>query len=453
MSIQFTGDVILDRGVKDQMNLHGDSLLISALQKVVSEDFLVVNYEGTFTNTDDHQNDVFNFNVSHKKAALLSEGGVTHVSVANNHSYDYKEKGFKDTIEALKENNIITLGNECSPQILKKGKYSCAVLAASLTTHNDKLCISSVRELKNSVKKFSKEEPLLPLIVYIHWGLELQSTPERWQRELAKELVDAGVDAIIGHHPHVVQTIEFIEDVPVFYSLGNYIADAYLPNTDFSYTIRFSIKDKIEEIYLTPIQIKRYFPFNLNKEEQHVQIKKFLSFSDKVCALEMQDDWLLKPLSKVDFKENTSLWIASADTILSMVKRMKTGTHVIKLETPDNASNTVRLHGDLSEMQFSDINNDGVIDLLLGISKKVNFDPVYRKRINIYSYQNKSLKPLWLGTKFIDDVQNFDTYSNQDFNYLSTIEIDKKGKRYYRTYEWDDFGFGLITNQANSHEN
>ncbi|PKV51357.1 capsule synthesis protein PGA_cap [Aquimarina sp. MAR_2010_214] len=454
MSILFTGDVILDRGVQDQMRLHGDSLLTNALQKVKSKDFFIINYEGTFTSSDSSQDDIFNFKVDNEKATLLYKNGVTHVSIANNHSYDYSEDGFKDTLKTLKRCNLGILGDTCEPKILTKGKYSCAVLSASLTIHNEALCISSIEKLKNSVTSFVINNPSIPLIIYIHWGLELQPTPEKWQRELAKELVNLGVDGIVGHHPHVVQTIEFINDVPVFYSLGNYLADAYLPNTNCSYTLEFKITDKIQNINIKPIKIERYFPSFVDKEHQFSDIRKYISISNGVCAMQMKDGWMLKPLKEVDFKEETTLWVSSVDKKITAIKRLQSGNDLLTVYNPNDQPSTIRLHGDLSEMQFSDINNDGTIDILLGISKKVNFDPVKKKRINIYSYKNEILQPLWLGTKFIDDVKDFDIYSMEGINYLTTIEIDEKGKKHQRMYEWDDFGFALTTtNQIKANEN
>ncbi|RKM98353.1 CapA family protein [Aquimarina sp. AD10] len=443
LGIMFTGDVILDRGVKDQVTLHGDSLLTKAFYKAKSEDFLIVNYEGTFTNQVASQRDKFNFSQQAKYASLLAKSGVTHVSIANNHSYDYYEEGFKDTVEALSQNNLDVLGNTCNPKILSKGEYNCAILGASLTTHNENLCISSIKKLKSSVINFKKNHPEIPLVLYIHWGLELQYTPEKWQKELAVDLVNLGVDAIIGHHPHVVQTIDFINDVPVFYSLGNYIADAYLPNTNISYTISLKVTDQIDQVNLIPIELKRYFPFHINKDRQLSYLKKYLSFSNGVCALQNKESWILKPLEMVDFKEETTLWVSTKDTIYSTIKKMQSGQKVLTVHTPNSRSNTVGLFGELSEMHFSDIDNNGITDILLGIKKKVHFDQEEKKRLNIYSYKEKRLSPLWLGTKFIDDVDSFSPYTKNRYNYLQTIEVDKKGKKHQRIYKWDDFGFAL----------
>jgi hypothetical protein len=116
-------------------------------------------------------------------------------------------------------------------------------------------------------------------------------------------------------------------------------------------------------------------------------------------------------------------------------------------------SNTVSLHGQLSELDMSDINSDGVSDILLGISKKVNFDPVHKKRINIYTFSNENLQPLWLGTKFVYDIRSFSVKDSAGLHYLITTEIDEAGIQYNGVYQWDDFGFALNEmNQISNNE-
>ncbi|MDY8136829.1 CapA family protein [Aquimarina sp. 2201CG5-10] len=454
MNLLFAGDVILDRGVKDEMKLYGDSLLINSLKSAGQKDFFILNYEGVFTNSVESQKDTFNFKALQNKASLLYKGGVTHVSVANNHSYDFKKDGFKQTVETLIENDLVPLGELCQPKILQKKAYKSAVLSVSLTTHNELLCISSVEKLKQSVENFIAQYPEIPLIVFIHWGLELQPSPENWQKNLAKELVHLGVDGIIGHHPHVVQTVEFIDEKPIFYSVGNYIADAYLPNTNKAYTVTLTIADEITDIKIQPILIQRYFPEFVNANDQLSYIKEFLSFSDNVCALQQKDGWLIKPIEQINFQEETNLWVFVADNKLLAIKKLLSGSYSLKQYVSKNITTTISLHGGLSEIQFSDINNDGVTDILLGISKKVKFDPVLKKRINIYTYKQHRIQPLWLGTKFIHDVVNFDTRKIDDINYLTTLEKDHNGEKHHRIYQWDDFGFALTTfNQINTNEN
>ncbi len=454
MSIIFTGDVILDRGVNDEILLHGDSILVNAIKKTAKSDFLVINYEGTFTKSNIAQNDLYNFKTGENGALLLKQSGVTHVSIANNHIYDFGQIGFENTLDALAKNQLVALGESCEPELIQKGNAKCAILSVSLSSNNDSLCISTIDQLKNRVSLFKSQRPTIPLILYIHWGLELQPNPEIWQRKLAYDLVKLGVDAIIGHHAHVIQTIEFIDDKPVFYSIGNFVADAFLPDTDKSFTIELTVTNRITDIKIRPILIERYIPRPINPKDQISSVSEYLSHSDGICALQINDAWMIKEIGNVNFQENTNLWIFSANQTVAAIKKLQSGSHLLTLFPQGETSNTVSLHGQLSKLLISDINNDGFSDILIGISKKVNFDPVIKKRINIYTYQNRNLQPLWLGTKFVHNIESFNIKKTENFNYLTTLETDVKGDRFRGIYKWDDFGFALSElNQIKTNEN
>jgi poly-gamma-glutamate capsule biosynthesis protein CapA/YwtB (metallophosphatase superfamily) len=82
------------------------------------------------------------------------------------------------------------------------------------------------------------------VFVTLHWGIDYQTYPTPVEREQAKLLVDAGADAIVGHHPHVVQMNELIDGSPVFYSIGNLLFDNPNPLTHEGVLLKFSIKKK-----------------------------------------------------------------------------------------------------------------------------------------------------------------------------------------------------------------
>jgi len=442
MKIVFTGDIILDRGVNDELRIHGDSLLFNSFNFLNKQDFLMVNLEGTLTDSGDIQNDRFNFKASKNRAAILKKGGVTHVSVANNHVFDYGQIGYKNTIDALLSNNLKPLGNTSKPVIIQKGKYQCAILSASLTVYNDSLPISTISDLKSSVVRFRNEWKNIPLVLYIHWGLELQPTPEQWQKNLASDLIELGVDAIIGHHPHVTQSVEFIKNKAIFYSLGNFIADAYLPDTDLSYAIEMDIKKGIYKIGIIPIRLKNYFPEKTEFKDEIADLKKHIKYSN-VCFTNEKGRWIPRPTENIDFSEPTNLWMISENNTISNIKRLSTNSYLLQFQKNEECANVINLHGALSEFQIGDINNDNKTDVLIGIGKSVKFDPTIKKRINIYTYQNKALEPLWLGTKFINDIESFDIIKHNNINYLTTIESINSAEKIKRIYEWDDFGFAL----------
>lgn len=446
MKIVFTGDVMPDRGVNDQLRLHGDSLLLQSFNFLQDQDFLIVNLEGVLTDSETGRDRKYNFKTHPSKAALLKDAGITHVSIANNHIFDYGKTGYDNTIKALEANNLNALGHLAQPSIIQKGTASCAVLSASLTTHNEALPISTIDELKASITAFTEHSADMPLVLYIHWGLELQPVPEKWQTDLARELIDLGVDAIIGHHPHVTQTMEFVNNKPVFYSLGNFIADAYLPDTDLSYVVELDINNTIEAINIIPVQLKRYFPEPLLYQQQIPDLQKHVQYSS-IGLYKQGEKWAVKPSKDIDFSENTDTWmLSSAETnTVSTIKKLNDDSFLLSFQKEGETANVLNLHGKLSEYHVSDINNNGDIDILVGIDKKVKFDPIEKKRINIYTFRDNALEPLWLGTKFINDIVSFSIINHNNRNYLATVEITNENEKVERVYEWDDFGFALTT--------
>ncbi len=443
LNLTFTGDVFLNRGVADELLLHGDSLLLNSIKAFSTRDYFIINYEGTFSKTRQPQDTGYKFRANHKLASLLKLAGVTHASVANNHSFDYGKEGFKTTLKILEQNNITPLGVGCHPVILKKGKDQCAILAASLTTNKKNFCLSSADRLKENVQQFKTLHPNTPLILFLHWGLELQPRPEQWQVNLAKELARLGADAIIGHHPHVLQGIEFIGHVPVFYSLGNFLADAFLPSTDESIIVNMSVKDKIKATHIVPISLKKYFPKRISQEKQINIIRHLLQYSRNIAIVRHAHAWEVKRISDVDFTEASNLWLFSANDFVVAIKKLTSGKKILTLLHDQGYSNSITLHGRLSEIRIADIDNNGSEDVILALRKKVKFDPTYKKRINIFSYRNGNLQPLWLGTKFIHDIISFDVLKTECKNYLSTLESDSANHFYKRVYEWDNFGFAL----------
>ncbi|NME71087.1 CapA family protein [Flammeovirga aprica] len=442
LKIVLTGDVLLDRGVAYRMRIHGDSLLVNAFKPFKGQDFTVINLEGTITATGPKQNDRYNFKSDEKCAGLLKEAGVTHVSIANNHIYDFGKEGYDNTINAIKKHQFQVVGHENKPSILEKGGKRCAILSASLLEHNEFLAISSVEELKQSVQKFVAQHENIPLIVYLHWGYEMQAVPLQWQRELAMQLIDLGVDAIVGHHPHVTQTIEYIKDKPVIYSLGNFVADPYMTDARSSYVVELEIDQEIEAVKLTPVAIKNCFPKTMALNDQMTALKRHLRFSN-VSLYHDDQYWKLMQTKNINFSEPTDIWMISEKNTISMLKKFSEKSYLLKLQKGEVMTNVLQLHGSLSEYHIADINNDDHLDVLIGITKKVKFDSTLKKRVNIYTYKDKALKPLWLGTKLVNDVESFGVLKKNEKNYLTTVETLNENEKVERIYEWDDFGFAL----------
>jgi len=165
------------------------------------------------------------FSVSAAYIPQLALSGFTHFSLANNHTLDFGMTDFKNTQTILEKNRLSTFGqpkqfDTDAVEFIQLEDTVVAVIAAYTLQK-----IPTYTELKTVFDYASARSDFQ--LVYVHWGTEYVPLHSARQREAAERFVDAGADVVIGNHPHVVQDIELIAGVPVFYSLGNFIFDQY----------------------------------------------------------------------------------------------------------------------------------------------------------------------------------------------------------------------------------
>ncbi|MCA9365555.1 CapA family protein [Candidatus Kaiserbacteria bacterium] len=224
--IAFVGDILLARDVEISMLKHGADYPYRQLDKLHEYDYVVGNFEATIPTV--HALTAPNsttFSVQANVIPALREAGFTHLSLANNHSKDYGDTSFNNTVNVLENNNLVTFGsydeiNQNSVSYLLADNKVIALIGVH--TFANGLDIEKFNEVMLKANKNSDLQ-----IIVVHWGIEYEPIHRKIQREEAETFVQAGADLIIGHHPHVVQDIEYINDVPVFYSLGNFIFDQY----------------------------------------------------------------------------------------------------------------------------------------------------------------------------------------------------------------------------------
>ena len=225
-AVAFVGDIMLARRVETYLDTYGGSYVYSGLPNLGTSTLLVGNFEASIpaehTQTLDQ---VLNFSVDAEYIPALAEYGFSYVSLANNHSYDKGSDGFLNTQSVLTQNDVYPFGN---PQ--KLGTSSIVYIelenmTVALVGVYAVVQQPSHEEIQVVLNIASAESDLQ--VVYIHWGLEYEPEHSKAQETLAHTMIDLGADAVIGHHPHVVQDIELYQGVPIFYSLGNFIFDQY----------------------------------------------------------------------------------------------------------------------------------------------------------------------------------------------------------------------------------
>jgi len=164
-----------------------------------------------------------------RTASLLRQAGVDVVSIANNHALDFGPRGLATTLEHVREAGLVPMGagttvddaRALHVSTVRGVRVGIVAVASILNQHpagdayvaRVRYAVERVREARDDVDV---------LVVFVHWGREYEPRPEPAQRQLAHALIDAGADAIIGHHPHVLQTVERYRGKPIVYSLGNF---------------------------------------------------------------------------------------------------------------------------------------------------------------------------------------------------------------------------------------
>ena len=231
-SLLFFGDMMLERNVKNAFDKNnGPDYLFSKLAGQENRFFLGMdavhaNLEGPFANSRRQTSKEIAFRFDPALITTLKKYNFSIFSAANNHSYDMGADGFNESNRNIGSAGLDVYGAQYRTDedgsVLIKSIGDFKVSFIGLNDTNEPLNEEKIIELVKKAKAKSDFS-----VVNIHWGQEYQEISNSHQREIARALIDAGADAIIGHHPHVVQEMEIYKNRPIFYSLGNFIFDQY----------------------------------------------------------------------------------------------------------------------------------------------------------------------------------------------------------------------------------
>ena len=205
------------------------------------DDLTVVNFEGTLTNADSDErlDKQYAFKADPSYVKILSSSGVDAANMANNHSEDYGEQSYTDTLQYLSEAGITTFGYSDSKVVDVKGVK--VGLVGILELFEEKDCQYKMIEQIEAVEAQGAQI----IIVTMHWGEEAQYYYDQDQYDLGRIAIDHGADLVIGHHPHRVQAIETYKGKNIVYSLGNFCFGGNYEPSDmdsFIYQQTFTVK-------------------------------------------------------------------------------------------------------------------------------------------------------------------------------------------------------------------
>lgn len=219
------GDIMLGRGVAQAYDGESWEHALEALVPLTAlADLTAANLESPLTSHPRAALAGFDLRAPPESVRALSRSGVSLVSLANNHTLDGGQPGLAQTLDVLREAGIGAIGPAGEVLVRQAGGVTLAFLA-----FDDVSQPLNVDEAAGAVRR-AREQGCL-VVISIHWGSEYLTVPEDRQEALARVLADAGASVIWGHHPHVVQSVRWVQGgaLPyptlVAYSLGNLLFD------------------------------------------------------------------------------------------------------------------------------------------------------------------------------------------------------------------------------------
>lgn len=236
----FAGDLYLTELLQNKYRQNGieaaaDPELLALLQE---GDLFILNQEFPFGTTGEAMEEKeYTFRVPPDLVSVPADLGVDLVTLANNHMLDFGRGPLTETLAALDGAGIAhvgagedleaakalatfeiegkTLGFLGASRVIPEASWNASRYNSGVfTTYDASQLVEEIKKAKESCDFVA---------VLVHWGIERNTLPEDYQKTLARQYIDAGADAVIGSHPHVLQGIEYYQGKPIFYSLGNFI--------------------------------------------------------------------------------------------------------------------------------------------------------------------------------------------------------------------------------------
>lgn len=242
---------------------YGADYFMANVKSIFSKDDLTIaNFEGTLTESTEREDKQFAFKAPASYANILTAGSVEAVNTANNHSHDYGEESFNDTLKALDTANILHFGYDETAVTEVKGVKIGLVGIYELNDH-----LGREEQLKQNIAKVKQDGAQL-IVVIFHWGNEKEEVPDENQKTLGHLAIDEGADLVCGHHPHVLQGIEEYKGKNIVYSLGNFCfgGNAYPSDMD---TIIFQQTFTIDQNGVKDDNVTNIIPCSISSDSDY----------------------------------------------------------------------------------------------------------------------------------------------------------------------------------------
>jgi len=277
------GDVMLSRQVERIMRAEGSEYPFRFIKDIfAAHEHVLINFEGTVPIVHVPTPSMgFSFSVAADVARSIALSGITHAGLANNHAVDFGAEGYQNAKNVLAEAGITAFGNPTEVGVadityMEIGDVTVAIVPIHAVFRvPDEEMVRAVFAYAATVSDFQ--------IAYVHWGLEYELVHDPMQEKMATAWIEAGADAVVGHHPHVVQDIVRIGGVPVFYSLGNLLFDQYW-NTEVRSGLLLSVAAEEGDLSFTLLPVvseERSVPHPMTEEEKVIFLESVAARSEQ----------------------------------------------------------------------------------------------------------------------------------------------------------------------------
>ncbi|NLI01608.1 MAG: CapA family protein [Chthonomonadales bacterium] len=236
ITVVAVGDICFAGGVERAARKAAAEYPFSRMRPTLTgADIAIGNLECALTKHKDGLDKRYRFRASPSWARRLADAGFDAVSVANNHAQDYGRVGLADTVTSLRNAGVRpiggghTLAEAHEAQVIEQKGVRVAFLAylgmfpplLPIAEREPSVAMANASAFARDIKAARRRADVV--VVSLHAGVEMSTTPSWRQKSLARSAIDAGADLIIGHHPHVVQPMERYRGKVIFYSLGNFV--------------------------------------------------------------------------------------------------------------------------------------------------------------------------------------------------------------------------------------
>lgn len=309
ITLVFSGDTLLDRGVKNLLYNQGRDGVLSLEDAApfINADIAMIDLEFPISSRGTPMpNKEYTFRGDPAHISFFTEMGIDIVTLANNHAIDYGYDAFLDTLDILDENGIRYVGggrdldDAMNCEVFEVKGKTIGILSASRV-----LPVVDWYAGKNKPGIFPTYDPTALnecivkakqecdyVIVYAHWGVEKQHSPEPYQVNMAHGYIDNGADAVIACHPHVLQGFEYYKGKPIAYSLGNFIfTDARKDTVLLTVTIE---EDRLE-MKLDPYRIVNLKTVPITDQADSDKLRAFIE--DISFDVSIGEDWVIRAAS------------------------------------------------------------------------------------------------------------------------------------------------------------